>query len=148
MIKRWLIAVVLCLIPILAWGQGTWDSKGIVFTPQKTTQGAIDYPNIVSSQAKIADRLGKDMYVGDPILGNTLQTSVAYLTANTITAKLHLTPPQTLTANLTIPSFVTLAPDPGAVITLGNHTLTINGPFQAGPYQVFAGSGTVVWGSL
>jgi hypothetical protein len=56
----------------------------------------------------------------------------------------------TLTTNLTIPATQTLVMDQGSLITIPNGlTLTINGPFQAGRYQVFncTGTGNVVFGS-
>jgi hypothetical protein len=45
--------------------------------------------------------------------------------------------------DLTIPSNVVLCPDNGAILTVATaKTLTINGPFEAGPYQVFSLAGT------
>ena len=138
-----ILALILLLCFASAWAQGTWQPKGFGYAPYRTAEGTDNNAATALSQARIDTRLGKDMYVGDPILGNTLQTSVAYLTANSITCKLHITAPQSLSANLSIPSYVTLAPDPGAVITIPSGvTLTINGPFQAGLYQVFSYTGT------
>ncbi len=56
----------------------------------------------------------------------------------------------TLTANLTIPTTTTLKVVKGAVITIPTGmTLTVNGPFEAGLYQVFncVGTGAVVFGN-
>lgn len=52
----------------------------------------------------------------------------------------------TLTANLTIPSNIELEIVRGGSIALGGYTLTINGAFEARPFQVFSG-GTVVFGN-
>lgn len=47
---------------------------------------------------------------------------------------------QTLTANLTIPSTLTLKIlKGGSIVKASTYTLTINGPFEAGLYQVFSG---------
>jgi hypothetical protein len=47
---------------------------------------------------------------------------------------------RTLTGNLTIPATLALRPSPGCpIIAAGAYTLTIDGPFEVGPYQVFSG---------
>ncbi|MFA5377088.1 MAG: hypothetical protein WC455_15160 [Dehalococcoidia bacterium] len=53
-----------------------------------------------------------------------------------------------LTASVTVPTTMSLKIIKGGLITTTGYTLTINGPFQAGVYQVFTGTGTVVFGSL
>jgi len=53
-----------------------------------------------------------------------------------------------ITANLTVNASAVLTVPPGATIdVLSGVTLTINGYFNAGIYQVFTGDGTVVFGS-
>lgn len=52
----------------------------------------------------------------------------------------------TLTTSETIPSNITLRMKPGAILD-GAGTLTINGPFEAGLYQVFGSSITVYFGT-
>jgi len=57
---------------------------------------------------------------------------------------------QTLTASLTIPSNIHLIPlKGGSIAKAPGCTLTINGSFEAGPYQVFSGfsAGDVTFGS-
>lgn len=56
---------------------------------------------------------------------------------------------ETLSANLTIPSTLEVTMAKGAVIALGDYTLTINGVFNAGLSQCFnlSGSGVVSFGS-
>jgi hypothetical protein len=56
----------------------------------------------------------------------------------------------TITQNLTIPANITLKPEKGAVIAIGNTiTLTLIGGVEAGAYEIFSCSGTgkVVFGS-
>jgi len=52
----------------------------------------------------------------------------------------------TFTTDETIPSNIRVVMQPGAIID-GAGTLTISGPFEAGPYQVFGSSITVSFGS-
>lgn len=54
----------------------------------------------------------------------------------------------TLTANTTVPATLELWVVQGGMINSGGYTLTINGFFDAGPYQVFSGfsAGDVVFG--
>ncbi len=92
-------------------------------------------------RTKADTRLSKEYRVGDPDLGNTLQSSVAYL--GSMVCKLRVSSPQDVNANLTIPANIELAVDPGGLVNISSGvTLTINGPFQAGPYQVFSCAGT------
>ena len=50
---------------------------------------------------------------------------------------------QTLTANLTIPSNITLKIMQSGLLNVSTFTLTINGPFEAGLFQVFDSNATV-----
>jgi hypothetical protein len=62
----------------------------------------------------------------------------------------YVSGPTTVAANLTLPATVIVKVDPGAVITVNTGvTLTINGRFDAGLYQVFscAGTGKVIFGA-
>lgn len=54
---------------------------------------------------------------------------------------------QSLSSNITVPANVTLKFMHGSVLTCTGYTLTVNGPIEAGPYQIFtAASGEVVFG--
>lgn len=52
----------------------------------------------------------------------------------------------TMNANLTIPAYVSLYVPSGVTIITTGYTLTINGPCEIGDYQVFSGTGAVVFG--
>jgi hypothetical protein len=53
----------------------------------------------------------------------------------------------TFSTDETIPSNIRVVIEKGAVLSIAtSKTLTINGPFSAGLYQVFSGDGTVSWG--
>ncbi|GAF91364.1 unnamed protein product, partial [marine sediment metagenome] len=61
-------------------------------------------------------------------------------------AKLLVTVPQTLAANLTVPANVELEFVPGAAITVGAYTATFNGTIHAGLYEILVwtvGSGAI-----
>jgi len=58
-----------------------------------------------------------------------------------------ITNTQTLTGDLTIPSTLALVIEQGGSIDLNGYTLTINGSFSAGLYQVFSGDGRIVFES-
>ena len=53
----------------------------------------------------------------------------------------------TMSANTIVPSTLSLRVLKGCPIDRGGYKLTINGPFEAGLYQVFSGNGDVVFGS-
>jgi len=55
----------------------------------------------------------------------------------------------TITDDLTITSNITMVLPPGTVFSItAGKTLTINGPFKSGLYQVFSGSGSVAFGNF
>ena len=53
----------------------------------------------------------------------------------------------TLTANVTIPSNISISVSAGSIIDLNGFNLTINGPFVAGSYSFFTGNGNVIFGN-
>ncbi len=72
--------------------------------------------------------------------------SLAAAVASPVTAgkQIWVTNAQTVSANLTIPADRGIKVQQGGMITVDSgFTLTINGPFEAGLYQVFSGSGEV-----
>jgi hypothetical protein len=145
--KKILAVILLTLLtPVLAWGQGYWDPNGFAYTPQLTTQGTTDYANIVTSQARIDAILGASPYIG----GATTIAGAVTAIGSTTPATLHV-PPGTwpVAANTTITANILLKPERGAIISIPTGvTLNLNGPFEAGLYQVFscAGTGAVVFG--
>ncbi|MDQ2999874.1 MAG: right-handed parallel beta-helix repeat-containing protein [Fibrobacterota bacterium] len=129
-----------------------------------TTRNFDDLANVLEPMAKgieghddqisaVADKVAK--LIPPAILGRgkiydvrsfgTLQAAVTYLGANTAT--LYVTDAQILTANLTIPSTISLVVLKGGTID-GAFTLTLNGSFEAGLFQVFGGAVSVVFGNV
>ena len=75
-------------------------------------------------------------------------TFAAALTAiGSTPTRLIVNTPIALTANVTIPSTLTLAVEDKGMITTTGYTLTINGPFECGLVQCFDGTGTVSFGN-
>lgn len=84
-------------------------------------------------------------------------TVVSYATLDNALARLgsnngfiHIIKAISIADDYTIPANIRVTVDPGAIITVATtKTLTINGPLEAGPYQIFdcTGTGQVVIGS-
>jgi len=76
---------------------------------------------------------------------SSLSTAISMLGSNNI--NLIIDTNQTVSANLTIPSNILLKVLKGNTLSISfGVTLTINGPFEAGLYQVFSGDGDVSFG--
>ena len=66
-----------------------------------------------------------------------------------IKTRLIITKSETIATDLTINAATTLVGLPGNILSVDvDKTLTINGPLEAGAYQIFDGLGTVVYGGL
>ncbi len=52
-----------------------------------------------------------------------------------------------ITGNTVVPANISIVMEYPGLISLGTNSLTINGPFSAGLYQVFTGSGPVAFGN-
>ena len=72
-----------------------------------------------------------------------LATAVSTIGATETT--LWIDADDTMGANVTIPSTLSIKRLKGNVITTTGYTLTINGPYEAGRFQGFAGTGTVIF---
>lgn len=144
-----LLALFLTVTPALA--QGTWGPHGKAYEPIQTTQGFVDYPQIIKGQQIAdADLASLGVVVGEPGVPSFAQ-AVATLNAAGTPCRLSLPTSysETLSSNLTVNSNISLVIPKGAVITIPNGvTLTINGPFEAELYQVFncTGTGKVLFG--
>jgi hypothetical protein len=78
----------------------------------------------------------------------TTKTGIEAAAATAEGKRVVVTSAYTLTDNLTWPSDRSLEIEKGGLLTIvSGKNLAIKGPFQAGPYQVFAGSGSVTFGS-
>ncbi len=93
--------------------------------------------------------MAKEIWVGDPAYGASLQLVITALGSTEAIVRVHAAI-HSIPTNLSIPSNITLVIERGAIISIANGvTLTINGGFEAGLYQVFSmtGTGAVTFGS-
>ena len=125
----YLVSVALLLVTTLCWGAST-DYKvtndGVVYA----------YDNIMKSGPWVDPRSYASL--------SAAVTAVA-TTKRTIAVSTELT----VTADLNIPSNITLLVFQGGKITVSTSmTLTVNSTILAGPYQIFAGAGTVRFAGL
>lgn len=74
----------------------------------------------------------------------TLANAIAQIPSGS-TQTLYITNAQTLTADLAVPSNISIVVLKGGSIG-GAHTITFNGPFESGVYQAFTNSITAVFG--
>ena len=121
---------------------GIWTPNEFIYKPAQGARGEREKATYDSGQDRVDVRLAKEVWVGDPKFGATLQDALTAL--GTTTAVLRI-PKGThnLDANLTIPPNITLKPERGAIFAIADaKTLTINGGLEAGLYQVFSCTGT------
>ena len=131
--------------PVLA---GDWTTHGFLYKPSPGARGTVEKGRYDSGQDRVDARLNKEIWVGDPNYGTTIQDAISAIGSTNVL--LHL-PAGThnITANLTIPANVSLQLERGALLSVATaRTLTINGSLRAGLYQIFslAGTGKVVFG--
>jgi hypothetical protein len=141
------------LFPVLSHGQtiyksfiGQEDMKWLdgltaTFSRLTSTGGSITLHK-VGTEVDVAAAYGQ----GSPGF-TALQNAINNIGSNPATIVLC---PGTwsITGNLTIPSTMTLHCPRGVTISVSaGVTLTINGDINAGPYQIFSGSGTVTYGA-
>lgn len=125
----------------LGWA-GTLTPNGFLYKPSLGARGAGEKGLFDSSLERVDARLGKEIWVGDPDYGTTIQDAITRIGSANVS--LHV-PPGTysLGANLTVPANVHLKLQRGAVLLVATgKTLTVNGPLEAGLYQIFSCTGT------
>jgi hypothetical protein len=146
---RWAVALIwLFLLPNQVLG-GTWTNNGFIYKPAVGARGATEKNTFDAGMDRVDARLGKEIWVGDPKYGNTIQ---AVLTAIGDSQACLRVPAGTyaISSNLTVPVNVTLKVERGAILNIADSiTLTINGGLNCGLYQIFSctGTGKVVYGT-
>jgi hypothetical protein len=131
----------------LAWA-GTLTSNGFFYKPSLGARGSGEKGSYDSGFDRVDTRLGKEIWVGDPNYGTGVQDAISRIGSANLT--LHI-PAGTysIAANFTVPTNVHLKLEKGALFAIAaGVTLTINGPVDAGLYQIFSctGTGKVVFG--
>jgi hypothetical protein len=128
---------------------GTWTSNQFCYKPGAGARGAAEKNAFDSCLDRIDTRLGKEIWVGDPAYGATLQSAITAIGSNQVILRV---PPGThsIAADLSIPAHVSLKVERGAILSVATtKTLTVNGGLDAGLYPVItcAGTGSVVFGN-
>jgi hypothetical protein len=127
---------------------GNWTANQFLYKPALGARGTAEKNTYDSGMDRVDARLGKEIWVGDPLYGSTLQAAITAIGSNP--AILRVPPGNyAVTDNLTVPANIALQVERGATLSIADtKTLTINGPFDQGAYQVFSftGTGKVVFG--
>jgi hypothetical protein len=123
------------------------DPSGNTLTLTKPDASHLKFRTSLWGAARSVDsivpRIGYEIWVGDPLYP-TFAAAVATLNSAGTSCTLRLpTGTHAVAADLVVNSNILLKPDKGALITVATtKTLTINGPLDAGIYQVFSLTGT------
>lgn len=129
--------------------EGTWTDNEFVYKPGLGASGALEKIYFDSGLNSVDARLGKEVWVGDPLYGTTLQAAITAIGASTVILRV---PSGTwnVSANLSVPANITLRVERGATIAIATGvTLTIN-RLEAGLYPIFSctGTGCVAFGCM
>ena len=138
----WLLGLaVLTMLPVVARA-GVWTANEFIYKPAVGARGEQEKTLYSAGLDRVDARLGKQIWVGDPNYGPTLQDAID--TIDTDTATLHVpVGTHSIAADLAVPANIALKPVRGAIFAVATtKTLTIIGPLEAGPYQIFSCTGT------
>lgn len=124
----------------------TLDSNG-----QAQIYGAGVYDVKVTTSAGVQKAYWYNVSLTDPTSITTVNIT-DYASLNAAVTSIGSTPTRlfintatTVTGSLTIPSTLELEITKAGSINQGTYTITINGPFSAGQYQVFTGTGAITF---
>lgn len=131
----------LIFLSVSGWA-GTQTPNGFLYKPDVGARGTAEKNLYDAGLDRVDTRLGKEIWVGDPNYGSTLQEAVAAVggiqAILRVPAKTH-----NINADLSIPANIALKVERGATLSVATgKTLTINGPVEAGDYQIFSWTGT------
>ncbi len=137
-----LLALLLMMVMSTQAVGGTWTEGQFLYKPSIGARGEQEKSRFDSGLDRVAARLAKTVWLGDPNYGATLAEAVTAIGNNPVT--LHI-PPGTwgISADLTIPANINVSPEKGAILQVPTgKTLTINGLVEAGFWQIFDWAGT------
>src|SRR5665647_2681325 len=128
---------------------GTWTSNNFFYKPAVGSRGSDEKAKFDSGLDRVDSRLANEKWLNDSIYNRDFSTAVSQI-GDTNTVLCIPVGNWSITENLTVPATLTLKFDRGAQFAVASgKTLTITGPLDAGPYQIFscAGTGKVVFGA-
>jgi len=145
---RILLALVSTLFLVVQVMAGTWTSNNFLYKPDIGSRGADEKARFDSGLNRVDSRLANEKWLNDSLYDGDLGTAITAIGST----KTVLSLPAgnwPIASNLTVPANLTLKLAHGAVLAIAtDKTLTINGPLEAGLYQIFscAGTGKVTFG--
>jgi hypothetical protein len=126
---------------------GTWSANNFLYQPALGARGANEKNNLDLGLNRVDAHLGQYKTLGDPGY-STLAEALTTVGSNNVTLNIPAGN-ITIASNTTIGSNIALQVFKGGKFTVNSGvTLTINGPIDAGPYQIFAGTGTITLGGV
>jgi hypothetical protein len=131
--------------PVLA---GDWTAHGFSYKPSLGARGTVEKGRFDSGQDRVDTRLSKEIWVGDPNYGTTIQGALTAIGSNQAILRVPAGS-HSISGNLIVPRNVTLKVEGGATLAVPpGIVLTLNGALEAGLYQIFSctGTGKVVFG--
>ena len=142
------ITGILCFLVVAAAATaGTWSANNFFYQPALDARGATEKGNFDTGLNRVDTHLSKYKTLGDPGY-ETLATALTTIGSSGVT----LTIPAgtiTVSSNVTVGNNIALRVFNGGQFSVNSGvTLTINGPVEAGPCQVFTGSGTIALGGV
>jgi hypothetical protein len=134
------------LLAVMAMA-GTWSTNNFFYQPALDARGAAGKSNFDTGLNRVDAHLGKYKTSGDPGY-STLAEALTTIGSTNVTLTIP-TGTITIADNTTIGSNIALRVFKGGKFSVNSGiTLTINGPIDAGPYQIFSGSGAVALGGV
>lgn len=137
-LKLWLWGLFLAFIMSTQALAGAWTANEFVYKPSPGARGAEEKARYDSGVDRVDARLSKEIWVGDPKFGSTLQAAVTAIGSSQVILRVPAGT-HNIAADLTIPANTTLKAERGATLTVATgKTLTISGSLEAGDCQVFS----------
>src|SRR5665647_1183519 len=135
---RVLLALVSTLFLVMQVMAGTWTSNNFLYKPAIGARGDDEKAKFDSGLNRVDSRLANEKWLNDSLYSGNLGTAITAIGS----AQIILSIPAgnwPLAADLTVPANLTLKLARGAVLAIATgKTLTINGPLEAGLYQIFS----------
>jgi hypothetical protein len=120
---------------------GAWTGNQFIYKPSLGARGETEKNTFDAGLERVDAHLGKYKTLGDP--GHATLTEALTTIGSAATTLFIPAGAVNVTANTNIPANVHLKVLRGGLFNISNGvTLTISGPLEAGPYQVFSWSGT------
>ena len=127
---------------------GITTNNGFIYKPGEGARGNTEKSVFDAGLDRVDARLGKEIWVGDPNCGATLQDAITAIGSNNVILRVPAGT-HVISSDLTIPANIILRPERGVILSVATtKTLTINGFLEAGCCQVFSctGTGKVLFG--